>query len=71
MNDDAERPNVMHTTFGVGPHRCVGSNMARIELRVSFEEWLKRIPEFSLKPGTEPTYETSQLRSMSSLHLVW
>ena len=68
---DITRPNVMHTTFGVGPHRCVGSNMARIELRVSFEEWLKRIPEFSLKPGTEPTYESSQLRSMSSLHLVW
>jgi len=68
---DLTRKSVMHTTFGVGPHRCVGSNMARIELRVSFEEWLKRIPDFGLKPGTAPSYETSQLRSMTSLHLQW
>ena len=65
------QPTINHTTFGVGPHRCVGSNMARIELKVSFEEWLKRIPNFRVKPGTEPVYETAFLRAMSSLQLEW
>jgi cytochrome P450 len=68
---DITRENIVHTTFGVGPHRCVGSNMARAELKVSFEEWLKRIPDFAVKAGTAPIYETSHLRSMSSLHLEW
>jgi cytochrome P450 len=68
---DLTRDSVVHSTFGVGPHRCVGSNMARMEIKVTVQEWLKRIPEFSVAPGTSPTYETSQLRQMTSLHLVW
>lgn len=68
---DLNRESVVHTTFGVGPHRCIGSNMARAEITCTLEEWLKRIPNFSVKPGTEPTYETSQLRQMVDLHLVW
>ena len=41
------------------------------ELRAVFEEWLKRIPEFTMKAGTEPIYETGILRTMKNLHLVW
>jgi len=66
---DIRRQGIVHSAFGVGPHRCLGSNLARLELRVTVEEFLRRIPEFSIKPGTEPTYETSQLRTMTSLHL--
>jgi len=40
-------------------------------LRATLEEWLKRIPEFGLKPGTAPTYETAFLRSMRQLELVF
>jgi len=43
-----------HWGFGGGPHRCLGSHLARIELTVVVAEWLKRIPEFELAPGYEP-----------------
>ena len=65
------RESVLHSAFGVGPHRCIGSNLARIELKATFQEWLKRIPQFSVKPGTEPTYQTGFLRSMRSMQLVF
>jgi cytochrome P450 len=68
---DITRDSVLHSTFGVGPHRCIGSNLARLELRATLEEWLQRIPSFALKAGTAPVYETGFLRSMRQLHLVW
>jgi cytochrome P450 len=45
-----------HMAFGVGIHRCLGSNLARRELRVAFEEFLDRFPRFSLAPGSEPPW---------------
>jgi cytochrome P450 len=66
---DIRREGIVHAAFGIGPHRCLGSNLARLELKVTVEEFLRRIPEFRVKPGTTPTYETSQLRTMTSLHL--
>ena len=68
---DINRDSVLHSAFGVGVHRCIGSNLARMELRVTFEELLRRVPEFSIKPGTEPVYETGFLRTMKDLHLVF
>ncbi|WP_243858795.1 cytochrome P450 [Mycobacterium sp. DL440] len=43
-----------HWGFGGGPHRCLGSHLARMELTLILEEWLKRIPEFSVEAGYEP-----------------
>ncbi len=68
---DITRKNIVHSTFGVGPHRCVGSNLARMQLKATLEEWLKRIPEFSVKPGTRPVYSTAFMRSMHKLELVF
>ncbi len=68
---DISRQAVLHSAFGVGVHRCIGSNLARLELKATFEEWLKRIPDFALKPGTEPVTETGILRTMKDLHLVF
>lgn len=43
-----------HWGFGGGPHRCLGSHLARMELTLVLDEWLKRIPEFSVEAGYEP-----------------
>ncbi len=43
-----------HWGFGGGPHRCVGSHLARMEMNVVVTEWLKRIPDFELSPGFRP-----------------
>ncbi|HEU0159238.1 MAG TPA: cytochrome P450, partial [Hyphomicrobiaceae bacterium] len=43
-----DRKENRHAAFGLGIHRCVGSNLARLEMTVAVEEFLKRIPEFSL-----------------------
>ena len=68
---DINRDTVVHAAFGIGPHRCIGSHLARLELRVALEELLAALPQFSLKAGHEPTYETGVLRTMTSLPLVF
>ena len=65
------RETVVHSAFGVGVHRCLGSHLARLELRVTVEELLRRIPEFALRQGTRPTYETGQLRTMKNVQLTF
>jgi cytochrome P450 len=47
---DLDRAVNVHVTFGVGPHRCVGSHLAKREVMVSMQEWLRRIPHFELAP---------------------
>jgi cytochrome P450 len=56
-----------HIAFGVGIHRCAGSNLARMELRVAVEEWLRRIPEFRLVDGAEVTWAGGQVRGPRSI----
>ncbi|HKY16121.1 MAG TPA: cytochrome P450 [Microthrixaceae bacterium] len=59
-----------HLAFGGGVHRCLGSHLARRELRVALQEWHRRIPDYELKPGLELQYPTG-LRSVENLELVW
>jgi cytochrome P450 len=47
-----------HIAFGGGVHRCLGSHLARLELRVALREWHKRIPEYEIEPGHELVYTT-------------
>ena len=51
-----------HVAFGAGIHRCAGSNLARMELRVALEEWLTRIPTFRLQPDCDVTWAGGQVR---------
>jgi hypothetical protein len=66
--DRAENP---HIAFGVGIHRCAGSNLARMEMRVSIEEWLRRIPDFRLEDPEVVTWAGGQVRGPRSMPLVW
>jgi len=59
-----------HVAFGSGIHRCAGSNLARMELRVALEEWLARIPEFRLA-GDEVTWAGGQVRGPRRLPVVF
>jgi cytochrome P450 len=67
---DFERPRNIHTAFGVGPHRCLGSHLARMELRVALEEWHRRIPEYEITAGETPRYSPG-IREVLYLPLSW
>jgi cytochrome P450 len=60
-----------HIAFGVGIHRCAGSNLARMEMRVSIEEWLKRIPDFQLEDPDAVTWAGGQVRGPRSMPVVF
>ncbi|HEX2564804.1 MAG TPA: cytochrome P450 [Acidimicrobiales bacterium] len=57
-----DRAENRHAAFGLGIHRCIGSNLARMELRVALEEWVKRYPDFELANPTEVTWSAGQVR---------
>lgn len=57
-----DRERNRHVAFGVGIHRCAGSNLARMEMRVAIEELLKRIPDFGLEDPSAVTWAGGQVR---------
>jgi cytochrome P450 len=59
-----------HLAFGGGAHRCLGSHLARLELRVALEEWHAAVPDYRLADGIELLY-TQGLRQVENLELVW
>ena len=60
-----------HLAFGAGIHRCAGSNLARMELRVALEEWLARIPTFRLEDGGDVSWAGGQVRGPRQLPVVF
>ena len=58
-----------HAAFGLGIHRCLGSHLARMELRVALEVWLERIPVFTLADPGAVTWSTGQIRGPRQLPL--
>ncbi len=60
-----------HIAFGVGIHRCAGSNLARMEMRVAIEEWLLRIPQFRLAEHGEVTWAGGQVRGPRSVPVTF
>ncbi|MFM8481807.1 MAG: cytochrome P450 [Actinomycetota bacterium] len=57
-----DRRNNRHVAFGLGIHRCAGSNLARLEMLVAFQEWLRAFPTYSLDPSQKVTWANGQVR---------
>jgi len=64
-----DRAENRHLAFGLGIHRCLGSNLARLEVRVAVEEFINHFPEFQLEPGTEVEWSLGQIRGPRRLPL--
>ena len=75
--DEAEFPNGeefvidrfpnRHLQFGLGPHRCLGSHLARVTMRAAIEEVLERIPDYRVRDGAELRFSIGTNRSLRSL----
>ena len=68
--DFGRSPN-RHVAFGAGPHRCLGSHLARLEMRIALEEFHRRIPSYSLVPGVETTAHGGGVFGLDRLPLTW
>lgn len=67
---DPERKAIRHVTFASGPHLCLGAHLARQELKIALEEWLSRVPMFSIEEGADMTVVPGLL-AVRNLPLVW
>ncbi|ORB18024.1 hypothetical protein BST36_24355 [Mycolicibacterium moriokaense] len=68
--DLTRRPNP-HYSFASGFHRCLGSHLARMELRAALDQFHRRIPEYEVTPGAEVKYTALPVRLASPLPLSW
>lgn len=66
-----DRENNRHIAFGGGVHRCLGSHLARRELRIALAEWHRRIPDYGIKAGHEELEFPPGLRHVKDLTLNW
>lgn len=57
-----DRTENRHVAFGLGIHRCLGSNLARLELTVALQEWLRAFPDYALDPDHRTTWANGQVR---------
>lgn len=68
---DFDRVRKPILSFAGGVHSCMGAHLARLEIRIGLEEWLKRIPDFAVKPGTTIEYRPGGVVGPEHLPLVW
>jgi cytochrome P450 len=66
---DLDRGVTRHLSFGGGPHRCLGSHLARQELALMLQEWHQRIPDYEL--SGQPIEHGGQVFGLDSLNLTW
>ena len=67
---DLKRESV-HIAFNAGPHRCLGSHLARVELQIVYEQMLSRLPQFWLDPAHPPSFHGGHVVGVDSLRLLW
>jgi cytochrome P450 len=65
-----DRRRNRHLTFGSGPHRCLGSNLARLEIKVTLEEWLRVMPDFTMAEGAVVEWSGGQTRGPERVEFV-
>jgi len=68
---DFRRAGNRHLTFAAGPHRCIGSHLARREIKIAIEEWLKRIPDFAIREGAVMPAHAGGVWGIENLPLYW
>jgi cytochrome P450 len=68
---DADRKGRAHMLFSQGIHLCLGHQLARAEMRILLDEWVKAIPEFRVADGYLPHYRASQVMGLAKLPLKW
>ena len=65
-----DRTENRHIAFGSGIHRCIGSNLARLEMELAIQTWLRHIPEYSIAPDAEVLWSTGQIRGPRSIPII-
>jgi cytochrome P450 len=68
---DIDREEREHIAFSAGPHMCIGNMLARAEMRVFTEAWLKRIPQFRIEPGATLEWRPGLVMALMNLPLAW
>ena len=68
---DFNRNTAGYCTFGHGVHRCPGAFLAKMEIRILIEEWLRRIPDFAIEPGASTPVMTGITSGIFNLPLRW
>jgi cytochrome P450 len=68
---DPERPRNRHIAFGAGPHRCVGSNLARMNLRIAIEEIVRRLHDIELEPGVDIDFHSTFNRAPNAVPITF
>jgi cytochrome P450 len=66
-----DRPANRHIAFGAGPHRCLGSHLARIELKVAMQEFHKRVSDYELQDGVPVTYHAAGVIGLDNVPVRW
>ena len=67
---DMDRLNNRHVAFGLGIHRCVGSNLARLECTVAFQEWLRAFPDYQLDTSKPTSWANGQVRGPRNIPVL-
>ncbi|MEM9042915.1 MAG: cytochrome P450 [Actinomycetota bacterium] len=67
---DIGREENRHVAFGLGIHRCLGSNLARLEMLVAFQEWIRAFPTYRLDPDHESTWTSGQIRGPRNIPVI-
>lgn len=65
-----DRQRNRHVAFGIGIHRCLGSNLARMEIQIAVATWLQHIPDFELRPDAGVTWSDGQIRGPRTIPIT-